>query len=170
MDGCGANPPQQILSDANQYFSANGIKPFFTSVPTRNFAMINPDTSPYTTLCKPGSSGQYGYTGEIALDIESSHTLAPGDNTVLVVANGQEVATALQNVIGYLISNNFTIAGFSNAYVISNSWSGPESSSIDPNTSMEQSLQTAAAFGISVQFSSGDCGDNTYTGARNGHE
>ncbi|QEY52724.1 S53 family peptidase [Legionella longbeachae] len=168
VDGCGATQPQQILSDANQYFSANGIKPFFTTGPSRNFAMLNQNFTPYTTLCTPTRPGEYGFTGEIALDIESSHTLAPENNTVLIVTDDNNQAVALQNVIGYLTSHNFTIAGFSNAYVISNSWTSPESANADPNTSMEQSLQTAAAFGISVQFSSGDCGDNTYTSPRKG--
>ncbi|KTD14499.1 serine protease, subtilase family [Legionella gratiana] len=168
VDGCGENSPEQILSDANQYFSANGIKPFFTSGASRNFAMLNQNLTPYTTVCTPTSPGQYGFTGEIALDVESSHTLAPENNTVLIVTDGNNQAAALQSVISYLVANYFTIAGFSNAYVISNSWTSPESASVDPNTSMEQSLQTAAAFGISVQFSSGDCGDNTYTSPRKG--
>src|SRR6185312_4101921 len=56
-------------------------------------------------------------------------------------------------------SNNYTIAGFANAYVVSDSWGGTEGSYA---TAMETTLETAAASGISVDFSTGDCGDGTY--------
>lgn len=155
VDNCGSNGPAQILSDANQYFHANGIKPFILSGPNRNFAIINPDGSPFGTC--PNSS----FSREVALDVEASHTLAPGNNTVLVLGSSDQRST-LMSVISTLVNNHFTIAGFSNAYVISNSWSSPESS-IDP--ALESLLQLAAASGISVNFSSGDCGDNTYSTA-----
>ncbi|CAM2876418.1 serine protease, subtilase family [Legionella steigerwaltii] len=151
VDACGTNTPHQIVHDANQYFNANNIKPFVTSGTAKNFAIINPDGTPFTTC--PGASS---FSNEIALDIESSHTIAPGDNTVLVL--GKDQKSILTDVIHTLIQNNFTIAGFSNAYVISNSWSGQEIL----DTSFEQTLQLAATAGISVNFSSGDCGDNTY--------
>ncbi|KTC89314.1 S53 family peptidase [Fluoribacter dumoffii] len=152
VDKCGTNKPAQILKDANQYFNANNIKPFVTSGPLRNFAMINSDGTPFTK-CPNATS----FSNEIALDVESSHTLAPGANTVLVLGTDQK--TILTDVIHTLIKNKFSIAGFSNAYVISNSWSGQEFL----DTSFEQTLKLAAAAGISVNFSSGDCGDNTYT-------
>lgn len=154
VDNCGSNGRAQILSDANQYFNANGIAPFVTSGPLTNFAVINPDGSPFTT-CSSGAS----FSREVALDVESSHTIAPGGNTVLVLG-ATDQRSALTDVINTLIQNNYTIAGFSNAYVISNSWSSPENS-ID--TALEATLELAAAAGISVNFSSGDCGDNTYS-------
>lgn len=162
VERCTKESAQQILKDANQYFEANGITKFYPSGPLKNFAIIQPNGQPYTS-CKSSAPTT---TGEVDLDIQSSHTIAPGDNTVLVIANemsGDNQYTALMDVIASLIANKFTIAGFSNAYVISNSWSERESSATDPDTAMEQSLQTAAANGISVNFSSGDCGDNTYT-------
>ena len=152
VDRCGTNGPDQILKDANQYFAANKITPFKPSGPEKNFAIIKPDGSPFHS-CPNASS----FSREIVLDIESSHTLAPGDNTVLVLGDDQK--SILMDVIHTLIQKNFTLGGFSNAYVISNSWSGPEGS-IDH--SLEDSLLLAAAAGISVNFSSGDCGDNTY--------
>lgn len=154
VDNCGSNGPAQILSDANQYFNANGITPFITSGPSTNFAVINPDGSPFTT-CSSGAS----FSREVALDVESSHTIAPGANTVLVLGATDQRST-LTDVINSLIQNNYTLAGFANAYVISNSWSSPENG-ID--TALESTLELAAAAGISVNFSSGDCGDNTYT-------
>lgn len=154
VDKCGTNGPADILSDANQYFNANGIKPFMPSGPLKNFSIIKPDGSRFT-----GCPNASAFSREIVLDIESSHTLAPGDNTVLVLGPSDQ-KSILMEVINTLIQDNYTIAGFSNAYVISNSWSGPEQS-IDH--SLEAMLELAAASGISVNFSSGDCGDNTYS-------
>lgn len=152
VDKCGTNGPDSILSDANQYFNENSIKPYIMNGPSKNFAITNPDGSKFTT-CTNASE----FSREIVLDIEASHTLAPGDNTVLVLGTDQK--TELMQTISTLLANNYTIGGFSNAYVISNSWSGPETSR---DNTLENSLETAAAAGISVNFSSGDCGDNTY--------
>lgn len=152
VDRCGTNGPAQILSDANQYFNMNGIKPFITSGPAKNFTIINPDGTPFTT-CPSATS----FSREIVLDIEASHTIAPGDNTVLVLGD-MDQRSILIDVINTLLQNNFTIGGFSNAYVISNSWSSGEIL----DNALESTLELAAAAGISVDFSSGDCGDNTY--------
>ena len=151
VDKCGTNGPTQILSDANQYFNENAINPFVTSGPKKNFSIINSDGTPFTTC--PGATA---FSREIVLDIEASHTIAPGDNTVLVLGTDQR--TTLMDTISTLIQKNYTIAGFANASVISNSWSSPESL----DTTLEPVLELAAAAGISVDFSSGDCGDNTY--------
>ncbi len=152
VDKCGTNGPVSILKDANKYFYQNGITPFITSGPLKNFAIINPDGTPFTT-CPNATS----FSREIVLDIEASHTIAPGDNTVLVLGTDQR--TTLMEAIDTLIQDNYTIAGFPNAYVISNSWSSEESLDV----ALESRLQLAAAAGISINFSSGDCGDNTYT-------
>lgn len=154
VDKCGTNGPAQILSDANQYFRMNQITPFITSGPAKNFAVVNPDGSAFTNC--PNASA---FSREIVLDIEASHTIAPGNNTALVLGTDQR--TTLMDTIQTLIQNNYSIAGFANAYVISNSWSSPESLDV----ALETSIELAAAAGISVNFSSGDCGDNTYTNA-----
>ncbi len=160
VDKCGTNSTEDILSNANTYFNENHIRPFIPTGPDRNFSVINSDGTPFTK-CPNATS----YSQEIMLDIESSHTIAPGDNTVLVL--GQDQKTILMDVISTLTTTNFTIAGFPNAYVISNSWSGPESAT--PDTLLESWLSAAAAHGISVNFSSGDCGDNTYTTTKKCH-
>ncbi|MDR3441658.1 MAG: S53 family peptidase [Legionella sp.] len=152
VDKCGTNGPAHILSDANQYFTSNSITPFKTSGPAKNFSIVNADGTPFTTC--PNASA---FSREIVLDIEASHTIAPGNNTVLVLGTDQR--STLIGTINTLIQNNYSIAGFANAYVISNSWSSPESF----DAALESTLQLAAASGISVNFSSGDCGDNTYT-------
>ena len=160
IDACGSNNAAQITADANLYNQASGITPLSPSGASTNFAVINPDGSDYTTCGTPGTTG---WESEIALDVESSHTIAPGANTVLVLApsDSAPLYTAVHDVINTLISNNYTIGGFSNAYVVSNSW-GLSELSVGHSPAMETALQTAAAFGISFNFSTGDCGDGTY--------
>lgn len=156
VDKCGTNGPDSILNDANQYFASNNIKPFITKGSDKNFAIVNSNGTPFTK-CKNASS----FSREIVLDVESSHTIAPGNNTVLVLGK-QDQATILMDTISTLIHNKSNIAGFNNAYVISNSWGGPD----HPNSPLESQLKAAAASGISVNFSSGDCGDDTYSTAK----
>ena len=159
IDACGSNSAVQITADANLY-NGVAITPLSLTGPSRNFAVINPDGSDYTTCGTPGTTG---WENEIALDVESSHTIAPGANTVLVLAPSDTAPldAAVHDVINTLISNNYTIAGFSNAYVVSNSW-GISELSAGYSPAMEAALETAAAFGISFNFSTGDCGDGTY--------
>lgn len=152
VDKCGTNGPESILRDANQYFASNNIKPFITKGSDKNFAIVNSNGTPFTQ-CKNASS----FSREIVLDVESSHTIAPGNNTVLVLGE-QDQATILMDTISTLIHNKSNIAGFNNAYVISNSWGGPD----HLDQALETQLQLATASGISVNFSSGDCGDDTY--------
>ncbi|MCL9685137.1 S53 family peptidase [Legionella maioricensis] len=159
IDACGSNSAAQITADANLY-NGSAITPLNLTGTSRNFAVINPDGSDYTTCGTPGTTG---WESEIALDVEASHTLAYGANTVLVLAASDTAPldAAVHDVINTLISNNYTIAGFSNAYVVSNSW-GISELSAGHSPAMEAALQTAAAFGISFNFSTGDCGDGTY--------
>ena len=162
IDQCGENSTDTIKSDANAYNTANGITPLSEA----NFAVINPNGSKFTTC---DVAGQTGWEAEIALDVESSHTLAPGANTVLVLAHdatNADLETAVGDVITTLTQHNFTIGGFGNAYVVSNSWGSPEFTGVLP--SMETNLQIAAASGISFDFSTGDCGDNNYTSLSGG--
>ncbi len=145
VDDVSVNSPSQIINDANQYGS--GVLPALTSA---NFAAIDANGNPCTTQCTGSGSGT-----ETGLDVESAHTLAPGANIVLAL--GDTFDDTLANVIDILINNNHVIAGFSNAHVISNSWGDSETA----NESLESSLQSAVMNGISVNFSSGDCGDRT---------
>lgn len=154
LDGCGENSAQQILNDANQFFAVSDIKPFKMSGTDVNFAVINPDGTPFSTCANPGD-----WDGEIALDVQSSHTIAPGANTVLVLTPSANLEAAQIEVIDTLISNNYSIAGFDNAYVLSQSFGGIETGN---EQALEEALLRAAAFGLSVNFSSGDCGDYNY--------
>ena len=164
IDACGSNNALQIMSDANQYNNANSITPFSVVGPSKNLAVINPDGSPYTSCGAPTPTG---WEAEIALDVESSHTIAPGANTILVLtqtAGLSDMETGVADVVDSLITNDYTIAGFPNAYVVSNSWGSTESHSVAPF--METILEKAAAHGISFNFSTGDCGDETYTSSQ----
>lgn len=152
VDKCGTNMRDDIFNDANQYFNDNQINPFVRTGPNKNFAIINSDGTPFIT-CPDATS----FSHEIDLDIEAAHTIATGSNTVLVLGSDQR--STLIDVIDTLISQEFNIAGFDNAYVISNSWSSIEESQ---DASLEAELALASANGITVNFSSGDCGDNTY--------
>lgn len=155
IDACGTNTPKEIMDNANRYNTANGIAPLSAA----NFQVIASDGTPFTTCAHSSGSS---WNSEIALDVEASHTLAPGANTVLVLAQTDDAPLdeAVDNVINILINNNYTIAGFPNAYVVSNSWGISEV--YGRSAGMETMLEIAAAHGISFNFSTGDCGDGTY--------
>jgi subtilase family serine protease len=144
-DGIG-NSPAQIMTDANIY--GGTTLPAFTA---KNFAAIDQYGNPCRAQCT-GSSGSV----ETAIDVESSHTLAPHANMVLVLG---DTDIALSTAIQILIQNHFSIGGFSNAYQISNSWG--ETGGESPSEYLEPYLELAMMSGIGVNFSSGDCGDRT---------
>jgi len=150
IDRCGINTPAQILSDANTYNVSNKL-PVFSPA---NFTIINEAGGTFTTC---GVLSPTGFERAIAVDIVAAHTIAPKAKIVLVLAKN-DLNQALSEVITTLISNNNTIAGFNNALVISNGWGVPEAL----GGSIEPTLALAAAAGISVNASSGNCGDGTY--------
>lgn len=153
VDGCGNNDPQTIMSDANHFSTVNNL-PILSMTPTpgqrANFAVVDKYGHPISSCIPSGD-----WTGEITLDIASSHTIAPHANIVLVIDSDLDVGT----VINTIIHDNFSIDGFANAYTISNSWGQHEYN----NPTLEMNLQKAAMLGMSVDFASGDCGDHTYS-------
>ncbi len=154
IDGCGTGTPSDIMNDANTYNSANSL----TLLSASNFAVVNYQGQPYVRGSM-SCSGASAWDGEIALDVEASHTMAPGANIVLVMTNGvnnNQVATAINTII----NNQFTIGGFSNAYVVSNSWDNDHDSQNEP---LDDTLQTATGMGLSINFAAGDCGAQTYS-------
>lgn len=88
------------------------------------------------------------WSGEISLDVQSAHTIVPGAQIILIEANSNN-NDDLYAAINTAVSNQL-------ASVISNSYGGPEAA----DSPLEYILMQAAAQGISVNFSSGDDGDN----------
>ncbi|MDR3441630.1 MAG: S53 family peptidase [Legionella sp.] len=152
LDSCGLLSTAQLTTYANKYNTANSLPQLTTS----NFAVVKSNGTPYSGGC-PDTSGEWD--GEILLDIQAAHTIAPASKIVVVLTT-TDFSSQVASTINYITSHNFTIAGFSNAYVMSNSWGyvGNESAT-EP---LDTTLATAAAKGFSINFSTGDCGDQTY--------
>jgi len=134
-----------ITSDANVFAAINGL-PALTS---SNFAIYYP-TGP--TNC---GGNTCGWDVETSLDVEWSHSVAPGANIALVVALDNSnssldlaVLYAIDNLLGPVISNSY---GIEEAALAA---SEPSELIVENNIN-----ETGAALGISVNFSSGDDGD-----------
>ena len=96
VDGCGNNDPQTIMSDANHFSTVNNFPLLsMTSTPGHpaNFAVVNKYGVPISS-CTPSGD----WTGEITLDIASSHTIAPNANIVLVIDHDLDVGTVINTV------------------------------------------------------------------------
>jgi len=134
-----------ITSDANTFAQINGL-PALTS---SNFNIYYP-TGP--TNC---GGNTCGWDVETSLDVEWSHSVAPGANIALVLALDNSnsnldlaVLYAIDNLLGPVISNSY---GIEEAYL----------ATYDPSElTVENTInELGAALGISVNFSSGDSGD-----------
>ena len=134
-----------VQSDANAFFKLAGLPPLTSS----NFKVIYPQGKP----ANPNIGVLLGWDGEIALDVQWAHSIAPGAKIVVVASNGQD-SEDFQAAMQYIIDNKV-------GYTVSDSWeedtdllSGPAE-----QQSFERVLVKAAAKGISFQFSTGDSGD-----------
>ena len=135
-----------LEKDANTFYRMAGLPLLNAS----NFSIVYPEGKP----ADPNAGILTGWNGEIALDMDTSHTVAPGANIVVVATNGQDNED-FQNSITYVAENDL-------GNTVSNSYeegldliAGP-----DEQTSWDDALEVATAKGISVNFSSGDDGDN----------
>jgi len=137
-----------ITGDANIFAAINGL-PALTS---SNFAIYYP-TGP--TSCGNATGPGCGWDTETSLDVEWSHSVAPGANIALVLGLDASF-TSLD------LSDLFAVET-ELAAVVSNSWGAPEIELIllDPGELIVQNniAETGAALGISLNFSSGDSGD-----------
>ena len=154
LDGSGQNVvivdafgSDSIASDANTFSEINGLPAL-----NNNFAVFYP-TGPAS--CGGDNSTCGTWFIETSLDVEWSHTVAPGANIALVIAADNSfsnldlaVLWAIENEVGPVISNSYGIEEDILA-------------SEDPaELLVENSLaELAASLGISVNFSSGDDGD-----------
>jgi subtilase family serine protease len=99
----------------------------------------------------PHFGGSAGWRDEITLDVEWVHAMAPGANIALVI--GPNNTSDLDEAINYAVVHHL-------GNTISNSWSSIEGLG-NPAQFIRDNriLQSAAAQGIDVNFSSGDSGD-----------
>ncbi len=134
-----------ITSDANIFAQINGLPPLTSS----NFTIYYP-TGP--TNC---GGNTCGWDVETSLDVEWSHSVAPGANIALVLALDNSFSSldlsilyALDNELGPVISNSYGLGE-----IVLEVY--------DPSELVVQNslTQLAAALGISANFSSGDDGD-----------
>jgi subtilase family serine protease len=134
-----------IEQDANEFFKLMGLPQLTKS----NFNIIYPQGKP----ADPGAGVLLGWDIEIALDVQSSHSIAPGANILVVATNGQD-SEDFQNSIDYVAQNHLGTS-------ISNSYE--EDTDIIAGaleqTSWDEAIEVATAQGISVNFSTGDDGD-----------
>lgn len=135
-----------MLDDANAFSQLNGLPTLNSS----NFEVIYPEGKP----SDPNAGVLTGWDVEIALDIQWSHSIAPKAKIIVVAAAGQDNET-FQDTINYVITHHL-------GYSVSNSWEEDLDDIAGPPEleSYNTLLEKAAAQGISVNFSSGDSGDN----------
>jgi subtilase family serine protease len=128
------------LSDANRWASARHFPQFRPGQFAKNIA-------PHV----PGAFGD----PEDALDVESSHGMAPDARITYVAGNGKITGDRLLDAL-------YTIVGYHLADVVSSSWfegyMPVHKSMID---AWETVLERAAVEGITVNFATGDFGDST---------
>jgi subtilase family serine protease len=134
-----------MLQDANAFSQLMGLPALNSS----NFRVVYPDGPP----TDPNAGVLLGWDGEIALDIQWAHSFAPGANIVVVAASGQDNED-FQDGIRYVQTHNL-------GHVISNSWEIDTDliAGAGEQNSFNEVIELASAAGISVDFSSGDGGD-----------
>lgn len=132
-------------TDANAAAKIFGL-PALTS---NNFEVVYPEGQPLN----PNAADLTGWTTEIALDIQSSHAIAPGAKILVVASAGQDNEDQIAS-LQYIITNKL-------ANTVSSSWENDDEiiSGSDEENAFNSVLKLGAAAGISFQFSSGDGGD-----------
>jgi len=134
-----------LEADANAFYKLANLPLLSPS----NFKIVYPEGKPAAD-----AGILSGWNIEIALDMDSSHTTAPGAKIVVVATNGQDNEDFQASIL-YVAENDL-------GNTVSNSYeedldllAGP-----DEQISWDNVLKVAVAKGISVNFSSGDSGDN----------
>ena len=136
-----------IDQDATQYFANND-----PGNPFSNADFTQRDTFPFTArnLCDASS-----WLDEQAIDVEAVHSTAP-DASILYVGAQNCLDTSLFNAEQDVIDHSL-------ANVITNSWADTGGDLFDDlatRTAFDDLFMLADSTGITVQFSSGDDGDN----------
>jgi len=141
-----------IYQDAQQYSRVHGQPTFAPG----QFSQITPGPNGYDQASLCGAQGWYG---EETLDVEAVHAMAPGAKIVYVGA--PDCLSGLDDAWASAIDNHV-------ANVITDSWnSGTDDINLLGTAYVafyQQFSLEAALTGITVNFSSGDSGDNTAGG------
>jgi subtilase family serine protease len=135
-----------LLADTQQYARQND--------PTHPLASSQFSNVAPAKITHLGACGGNGWYGEQALDIESSHAMAPGAHIEYVGAKSCEDADLLSAV---------TTAVTSGASVVTNSWddvTGDIFEDAATKQAYDETFMLAASTGVSVLFCSHDDGDN----------
>ena len=135
-----------LLSDAQQYFSLTDPS---IPLPKTQFTNMKPSSVGNEALC-----GASGWFAEQALDVESSHAMAPGAHIIFVGA-----VDCLDNSLLAAVNTAIT----SGASVVSDSWGdalGDLLTDAATKAAFDNTFLLADTTGVSVLFSSGDSGDN----------
>ena len=132
-------------ADANEFSTLLGLPP----LTSKNFQVIYPEGKPLN----PNDADLTGWTTEIALDIETAHSIAPGAKILVVASAGQDNEDQIAS-LNYIITNKL-------AHAVSSSWGADDEIIAGPAelNAFNSVLKKGAAKGVSFQFSSGDSGD-----------
>jgi subtilase family serine protease len=132
-------------ADANTSAKIFGL-PALTAA---NFSVVYPEGPPVAA----NAAQLTGWDGEIALDIQSAHGIAPGAKIVVVASAGQDNEDQIAS-LQYVITNKV-------ANTVSGSWENDSEIIAGPaeENAFNAVLEKGAAAGISFQFSTGDGGD-----------
>ncbi|HEV2285095.1 MAG TPA: S53 family peptidase, partial [Steroidobacteraceae bacterium] len=133
-----------IANDAAVFSAAMGLPPI-------NLTVIGtPTESNFST------DANAGWAAETTLDVEWVHAVAPGANIILVVTP--------TNSFNDLFTGDLTAASQPGVVAISNSWSGFDigvAGDSEFYSAVDGLLQAIGAAGISIDYSTGDYGDNS---------
>jgi subtilase family serine protease len=136
-----------IASDATQYFKENA-----PDLPFANAHFTQLDATPFDDEAECAASG---WATEQAIDVEAVHSMAPDANILYAGA---------QNCLDSgLFATEQTVIDDGLANVVTNSWGDDAGDLLDDQatkTAFDDVFMLADATGITVQFSSGDSGDN----------
>jgi subtilase family serine protease len=139
---------EEAESDANTAARIFGLPALSSS----NFSVIYPEGRPQD----PNAASQNGWTLEIALDVQTAHSIAPGARIVVVASPGEDdedVIASLQYIVAHKLAS-----------AVSNSWETDAEAVSGPaeEKTFNAILEKGAASGISFQFSTGDAGDQGF--------
>ncbi|HEY3531399.1 MAG TPA: S53 family peptidase [Nocardioides sp.] len=136
-----------IRADANKFSTENGLP----KLDQNNFQIVTPPGIGHVKDSK--AQDPSGWLPEVAIDVEAVHAMAPGAKIVLVAAPNDR--SSLDEAVNWILVHHL-------ANIVTNSWGFPvDLASPGQGTRMERILETAAAEGIGVNFSTGDDGDNS---------